>query len=484
MRYNKPQPQPQNYLKVIIMETPFSAEFSQILKINVEDAMRRFHIPGVAVGLMYGDQVWMQGFGVTSVENPLPVDENTLFQVGSVSKTFTALAVMRLVEQGRVDLDAPVRAYLPGLRLADESVAQRVTLRHIFTHTPGWLGDYFDDTGAGDDALERMVAHLVELPQETPLGEVFSYNNAGFYVAGRVLEVLCEQTYEQAVRDLVLAPLGLQEQAFFSPADVMTYRFVVGHDAVFPQETRPPKVQRPWALARCGNPVGGLTASVHALLEYARFQMGGGLTSSGDRLLSAERLLEMHAPRVSAANGEWLGVSWFSRQETRRDGSQVRIIRHGGATNGQMVTFQFAPAQGFAWTILTNSDRGDECYKLVSNWLLENLLDVVIAQPQARPGGEAEMAEKAGVYDATANRIVLTVDGPYFKIQSLPKGGFPAKDSPPPPVPPPGKAGLVEQDRLMILDEPGKGDMGEFLRGADGSITWLRISGRVHRKIA
>ena len=170
--------------------------------------MDRLSIPGVAVGVLAGDQELAAGFGVTSVENPLPVTPDTLFQIGSITKTFVATAVMRLVENGKLDLDMPIRTWLPDLRLFDDGVAQRVTLRHLLTHTGGWVGDYFNDFGSGDDALARMVAEVAKLPQLTPLGEHYSYNNAGFYLAGRVLEAVTGTPFEQAIKALVLDPLG------------------------------------------------------------------------------------------------------------------------------------------------------------------------------------------------------------------------------------------------------------------------------------
>src|SRR5215472_11126654 len=163
------------------METPANTsvvmrQFDR-LGTQITEAMERLHVPGVAVGLLFEDDSYVAGYGITSLDNPLPVTGDTLFQTGSTTKTVTATIAMRLVEQGKLDLDAPVRRYLPELRLSDESVASRVTMKHLFTHTGGWVGDYFNAFGGGGDALAKIVASLELLPQLTPLGEVWSYNN-------------------------------------------------------------------------------------------------------------------------------------------------------------------------------------------------------------------------------------------------------------------------------------------------------------------
>src|SRR5512143_854964 len=181
----------------------------QDLDAVVGEAMTRLSVPGVAVGILLGGKIHTFGYGVTSVENPLLVTGDTLFQIGSITKTFTGTAVMRLVESGRLELDAPLRKYLPGLRLADEHEAAAVTMQHLLTHTSGWVGDYFEDFGTGTDALARYVASMAALPQLTPPGAFWSYNNANFWVAGRVIEVVTGQPWESAIRQLVIEPLGM-----------------------------------------------------------------------------------------------------------------------------------------------------------------------------------------------------------------------------------------------------------------------------------
>ena len=127
--------------------------------------------PGVAVGVYLDGEEFYAYHGVTSVENPLPVDANTLFQFGSTGKTFTSTAIMRLVEAGKIDLHAPVRRYVPELVLSDEATAEAVTVLHLLNHTAGWSGDYLGSAqDVGDDALANYVTQMATLPQEDPLG--------------------------------------------------------------------------------------------------------------------------------------------------------------------------------------------------------------------------------------------------------------------------------------------------------------------------
>jgi CubicO group peptidase (beta-lactamase class C family) len=440
-------------------------------------AMQRIQVPGVAVGVVDGDAEHIAGFGVTSVDHPLPVDGDTLFQIGSTTKTVTGTVAMRLVEQGRLNLDAPIRAYLPELQLADEATAAGVTLRHLFSHTGGWVGDYFDDSGNGDDALARIVERMVELPQITPLGAIWSYNNAGFYLAGRVIEVAAGKPYEAVVQELVLGPLGMSKSFFFA-ADTITHRVAVGHQSPY-EGTGAPKVLRPWALARAAHAAGGITSSARDQLRYARFHMGDGAAADGTRLLTPESVALMQAPFAPAANGEFSGVTWFMR-----DAGGVRLVRHGGATNGQLSAFVMAPARRFAITVLTNANRGGELNREIVGWALREYLGIDEHPPTPLALTTEQLAEYAGRYSAALDNIALTPSDGALTMQYTPKGGFPEKDSPAPPAPPPMRLALCEGDRAVVLDGPMRDTFGEFLRDPDGTIVWLRFGGRIHARDA
>lgn len=444
---------------------------SQELEERVRETAARFRVPGVAVGVVHDGREQTAGFGITSVEHPLPVTPDTLFQIGSITKTLTGTAIMRLVDQDRLALDEPVRTYLPGFMLSSEATAARVTLRHLLTHTGGWLGDFFVDTGPGDDALEQAVDRLADLPQLTPLGTVWAYNNAGFYLAGRLIEIAAGATYEAAVQELVLRPLGLTRSCFFA-SDVITHRVVAGH--VVSGATS--SVARPWGLARAANPVGGLVSTVPDLLRYARFHLGDGVTESGVRLLSREGLGVMQTPQVPGESGDEWGLSWGLR---RIGGAQ--IVRHGGATNGQMASLVMVPSRRFAIVVLTNANTGGALHEDVTGYALKRFLGLEEPEPQPLPMSAADLGPYLGRYESVLSDLTLRLVEGRLILEVTPKGGFPFKDSPPAPAPPLAAVAFTGPDRIEVLEGYMKGRRGEFLRHPDGRIAWLRSS-RLHAR--
>ena len=447
--------------------------FKKVCEVIVAE-MKRLKIPGVSIGIYHNGEEYTAGFGVTSVENPLPVTADTLFQTGSISKTFTGTIFMRLVETGKIDLEAPVRAYLPNFKLADKDVAERVTIRHLLTHTGGWIGDYFNDYGNGNDAQKKMVRDIAKLEQVTPLGEVWSYNNAGFNIAGRVVEVVTRMPFEKAAQDFLLDPLGMNMTFYFPDDDMITHRFVIGHH----KEGKKVRVSRPWAVGRAGAPVGGVVSTVKDLLTYARFHMGDGKSASGQKIMSVKSLRQMRKPLYPASGFDQIGLTWFIR-----DAGDVKIINHGGATHGQIAGLYFIPEKQFALAMLTNSEDGRSITGGALKQVLKVFLDVDLRIPKPIETSPEELGEYTGKYELPLLAYELKLNKGQFMLLETPRGGFPKPDSPPLPAPPPMRAAFYEKDKLIVLDEPMKNALGEFLRRPDGSLQYLRLSSRVLKKI-
>ncbi len=428
------------------------------------------------MGICQGEQITVATHGVTNVNHPLPVTADTLFQIGSITKTMTATIAMQLVEAGKLALDAPVRRYLPDFRLHDESTAAAVTVRQLFTHTGGWVGDYFEDTGSGDDGLARYVERMATLAQQSPLGTLWSYNNAAFSLAGRVIEVVTGQPFEAVMRDRLFAPLGM-EQAFFFAGEVMTERFAVGHTVREGEEALEAEVATPWPLARSAHPAGGVSATVPDMLRYARLHLQRGQSGSGQQLLRPASVAEMQRIHATAGSmASHVGISWLMDEV-----AGVRTVGHGGATNGQIAQLLLVPEQAFALVILTNADRGREVTRDLSAWALEQFLGLRQSLPTTTTRPAAELAEYVGYYSAQLTDVeVGNADGG-LTLQVIPKGGFPKKDSPAGPKPPIAHAAFSGTDQLLITAGRSAGSRVEFLRDERGAIAWLRLGGRIHR---
>lgn len=445
-------------------------KFGRICK-KTEEIMHGAKIPGVALGILYDGEVLSTGLGVTSVENPLTVDDQTLFQIGSVTKTVVATAVMCLVEHKIVDLDKPVKHYLPELKLSDKQTNEEITLRSILTHTCGFTGDYFRDFGYGDDALSKIVEEIKELPQNYPMGKYFSYCNSGYYVAGRVLEVVTGKTFESAIKELVFEPLGMQH-AFFFPWDVMTHRFVVGHH----EDQGTLTIAEPWQIGRASHPAGGIITNVRELLKYARFHCGDGTTDRGQRILSQESLRQLHTPGIRINPATRIGLSWFVSSI-----DEVTLIAHGGGTNGQICELVIAPEKGFATVALTNALSGSAVTSIFSKLSFEEFLGLSQEDLEEIKLSNEKTREYLGKYEGEISDIKLYPDDKKLMLQVIPKGGFPDRDSPPFPAPPPAEVVFVGKDIIAPSQSRYATSSMTFIRDEEGKITMLQ-SGRLFRK--
>ena len=437
---------------------------------HIRKEMKRLKVPGVSIGIYHKGQQFTAGFGITSVEHPLPITADTLFQTGSISKTFTGTLMMMLVEQGKVDLDTPVKKIIREFRVKDKDVTARVTIRHLLTHMGGWVGDYFNDFGNGDGALSKMVKDIARLPQVQPLGTIWSYNNTGFNVASRIIEVVTKKPYEQAIQEMLLDPLGL-DMTFFYPSDILfTHRFVVGHQKVKDKVS----VARPWAIGRAGNGVGGVVSTVQDLLKYARFHMSNGKKN----IISGKSMKAMRAPQVDAGARGLMGITWFIRKV-----GDLTAYGHGGATNGQQAYFFFIPDQDFACAILTNSDDGGIITAGVFSKAMELYFNAKTKLPKPVEISSDELQAYTGRYQIGTECFDLKAKNGHLIYHHIPLGGFPRPDTPPGPAMPPMRFSFYEKDKVIGLDEPYKDALGEFFRDEKERLQFFRIGGRAHKRL-
>ncbi len=450
------------------------------------DLAAEWDVPGAAAGLWHAGNATIACHGVTGIENPLPVDRQTLFQAGSIGKTYTATALVRLAEAGDVDLNAPVCRYLPSLKLRNMTVAKQVTVLDLLSHTAGWEGDFFPDTGEGDDALERFVTRLDEVEQITPPGQAFSYNNAAFCVAGRIIEVVTGTSYEHAIRNLLLEPLKLRESWFFRD-EVMTRRFAVGHK---PGTGGAPRVARPWGLPRNGAPAGGICVSIVDLLAWARFHLGDGRASDGTRMLNESSMRRMRQPLITmpgSAVGDRMGISWFMR-----DVSGVCLVGHDGSTNGQEASLIFIPEMDAACLLLTNASPGGIPFnRFAVSRILDACFGITAPEPQPLTASPADLDVYIGEYGTLrGTRATVTADDAgRLRFTLHPDPELLAQMNEPGEVQLSSSvltAALVagHADRFVFLEGPPSGITGYFVREDNDSIKGLHLFGRLLQRTA
>lgn len=267
----------------------------------IEQEMARANVPGLAIGVLSGGAlVHARGFGVTSVEDPLPVTPDTLFRIGSVTKMFTATIVMRLVELGELDLDEPIPSYCPSIELRGTD-AGRVTLRLLLSHRAGLQNGPVVgrmEPGLIDQSLPPILRRY---PPVAPPDTVVSYSNLSIILAGHLAEAATETPFAALAHDLLFAPLGM-ERTTFDPSLAMTYRLAQAHDAtptglaVWHEAS-----DYPWL-----HPGSFAFSTIGDLARFARAQFAKSV-GTGGALQGARHRDEMHKPHADWMMGDGIG---------------------------------------------------------------------------------------------------------------------------------------------------------------------------------
>jgi CubicO group peptidase (beta-lactamase class C family) len=379
------------------------------LEERVPPLLEKYDVPGAAWAVLQDGEVVDGAAGLLSKATGVTATADSVFQIGSVTKLWTSTLVMQLADEGLVELDEPVRTYLPEFRIKDESAATQITVRQLLTHTAGFEGDIFTDTGWGDDAVEKYLGVLGDVPQLFPPGERFSYNNAGYCVLGRLVEVLREKTYDAALRDHVFAPLGLTHAAT-NAYEAILFRAAVGH-----LEPEPGAGYQPapiWAMARSNSPAGSMLAMrPRDLVAFARMHLEDGKAADGTQVLAPGTAGRMHQPEVELPDIGMMGNAWglgFELFET----PEGRLIGHDGNTVGQAAFLRMVPEKGLAVALLTNGGDAFSLYRDVVGHVLEELGGVApraLPVPPAHPEA-VDASRYVGTYSAEVFDLVVSQD--------------------------------------------------------------------------
>lgn len=443
------------------------------IKIEAKRRMDELKVPGIGIGIIHDGKVEMTGLGITKVNDPQPVTENTEFYIGSTTKPFTATVALKMADRGELDLNAPVRKYLPDFQVDDIEASEKAKVIDLFQHRTGWRGDYFDDPGSGEDALEKGVLAFRFLPQRTPYGEVWAYNNINYIIAGRLIQLVSRsKSYEQLVKEELLEPLGMTHTSFFM-AELMADRFAVGHGAVFDGKSEP-KVSFT-TFPRSAYPVGALISNISDMMKWVRFQFDGK-DKDGKQLLSPKLLEMSHSPLVRGELDEYTGIAWFVE-----DIGGSRSVFHSGRVPGFTAKVLFVPDKKFGIVVLTNSDRGIEVYDAVIALALKKYLGIEKKSLSAVAADRASFEPFEGTWIGDLEDYKFYFEGEQLKAQRLFKPiavGGPKSFENPPPI----TIGSAGKDLCIMTDGPYKGTVGELLRDNAGKAKLLRMQHRIFRR--
>lgn len=437
----------------------------------VHEALAESRTPGCAIAVSQRGETWSGGFGLANVATELPFTASTLLPIASMTKPYTATAAMALVQAGRLDLDDPVRRHLPEFRVRDEEASARMTVRDLLRHTAGFVGDRddMDDprAPAGEDALARAVGSMATLEQVTPVGEAWSYSNAGYMVLGRVIEALCGTTYEDAVERLVLAPLGLSSTTYFTERAV-TGPLAVGHDAA--EDGSFSVLGWPWACIRSVHPAGGLISNALDQLRWVRWWAGDAIACATDPLTPATRCAMVEERIPAGSMCDEMGIGWLVNIV-----NGTTVVHHAGSLWGAQSQSLFVPEAGLGLVILTNARGGVLLQQRVRDHVLEHWAGLRPPRRDPLEAGAQRIAPYLGRYrlpGATADAVIEVRPGDGgLTIGRRVEDDGELRDR--------VEARFFEPDRVVISEGPLQGLRAEFLRDAGGELSGLRFGARI-----
>jgi CubicO group peptidase (beta-lactamase class C family) len=404
------------------------------------DLLRAEHgVVGASVAVQQGDRVIEAVSGLTNVRTGVEVTPDTIFQLGSISKVYTATLVMQLVDDGLVDLDIPVATYLTSFTNADATAAATITVRQLLSHVSGMDGDVFDDFGRGDDCVEKYVDAMSGLAQTSPPGAFFSYCNSGFTLLGRLIEHFRGMTWDAALRTHLLDPLGAADTVTLADEAILR-RAAVGHLPT--GEDGAPQVAPMWFFSRAMGPAGVITAPARELLAFARMHLEDGRAANGTQVLSPASVKAMRELQVRLPDPYTLGDGWGLGWILFRLG-EPHVIGHDGATVGQQAYLRIVPDQDLSVVLLTNGGAMGALFEDLVRPILRELAGAELnpaAVPPATPQ-PLDLTPFLGTYERAGVRMEVRQEDGRLLLDVTPTGPVAELSAPEPPK------------ELVVLDE-------------------------------
>jgi CubicO group peptidase (beta-lactamase class C family) len=373
---------------------------------RLDELRARHHVPAASLAILVGGDVHELASGVLHRRTGVEATTDSVFQMGSIAKVYTATLIMQLADSGQLDLDAPVVDVLPEFSVADPGLTRAITTRRLLSHTSGLTCDFTYDSGRGDDCLAKYVEAAKGVALDCPPGEALSYSSVGYNVLGRIIEVLTGKVWDEALKDLLLTPLGLDHTVTL-PEEALRFRAAMGH---LGEPGQDPDPAPSWDLMpRSAGPYGRVIATAGDLARLARMHLAGGVAQDGTRILSEETVSLMQrrvveSPDKWSVSADGWGLGW-----TLYDWNGIQGYGHDGASIGQYGYLRVVPSAGVAIALLTNGGGARELYAELYRELLAELAGVTMPDaftPPAKPP-VVDFAPLVGTYRREG--VIITV---------------------------------------------------------------------------
>ena len=338
---------------------------------KLQDILEKEKIAGMSVAVTDREKViYAKAFGVDNAERShIPADPVSVYRIASITKVVTGILIMRLVEQGLIDLDTPVKKYVPWLEFTSQEALEKMTLRHIMSHTSGLPSEYTPEGPREESALEETLKNgLKDLEFASMPGDgIFLYSNWGIRLAAYIAQLRTGKLYSELAQQYVLDPLGMMTTTF-DLRTAATYPISVPHiDA--PNGGHEVMHHIKENAARLA--AGGLYSNVYDVSKLARFILNNGKSDSGEQVLSEEKLQTMKTAHAvfDAARGDRYGLTMLMRKYKDR-----YLYGHHGNASPYALAMLTDPATGYGVAVMMNTWRPEARFE-IADMVFDHLMD-------------------------------------------------------------------------------------------------------------
>lgn len=386
------------------------------LEKHLRRSIKKHGVPGASVAVLRGKRITgSAAAGVLNLNTGVPATADSVFQIGSITKPFTASMIMQLRDEGRLTLDDALLKHLPNFRNADMRRLRKVTLRHLLTHQSGIDGDFFPRTDSGDRSIEQLLEMASMVPSLFEPGTNYSYCNVGFSALGRIIEILDNCTYDESLKVRIFDPLEMT-RAFSRPEDNIRFRVAMGH---VPEAHKPGQLIVPEEpYLSIGHKAAGTTPAMTAsdLLRFAGAHLHNGLGLNGNRIMKAATAKEMRRLHVRGTDrhGDWnwsIGLAWIMA-----DWHGKKIFGHTGGTVGQFSELIVCKEKNIAVAALTNGGDALGFMREITGGILKSVGITMAELPKPEENVRTNSAELTGHYGNISTVIKVSDDNGVLKI--------------------------------------------------------------------